>query len=174
MTANVVISCWTKQNHRCRPSKYWFINWLTSLGDGMPVTGQNQKKTQEFDQHFQMTWHLTKSLMFVVIYCFCHWHALLWTVTHDIHRYNKNLEDAKRMGIKKAISSNIAMGFTFLMIYLSYALAFWYGTSLILKDEYTIGNLLTVSRCIPLNFFFYSYALPFPTLGRLKKEGCCC
>lgn len=123
-----------------------------------------------------MTWHLMlKSLMFVVIYCFCHWHALLWTVTHDIHRYNQNLEDAKRMGIKKAISSNIAMGFTFLMIYLSYALAFWYGTSLILKDEYTIGNLLTVSRCILLNIYiFYAYALPFPTLGRLKKEGCCC
>lgn len=49
------------------------------------------------------------------------------------------------MGIKKAISSNIAMGFTFLMIYLSYALAFWYGSTLILKSEYTIGNLLTVS-----------------------------
>lgn len=67
------------------------------------------------------------------------------------HRYNKNLEDAKDVGIKKAISSNIAMGFTFLMIYLSYALAFWYGTTLILNNEYTIGNLLTVStRNTPL------------------------
>lgn len=66
------------------------------------------------------------------------------------HRYNKNLEDAKNVGIKKAISSNIAMGFTFLMIYLSYALAFWYGTTLILNDEYTIGNLLTVSTFHPL------------------------
>lgn len=47
--------------------------------------------------------------------------------------------------MKKAISSNIAMGFTFLMIYLSYALAFWYGSTLILNLEYTIGNLLTVS-----------------------------
>lgn len=63
------------------------------------------------------------------------------------HRYNKNLEDAKNVGIKKAISSNIAMGFTFLVIYLSYALAFWYGTTLILNDEYTIGDLLTVSTC---------------------------
>lgn len=61
------------------------------------------------------------------------------------HRYHKNLEDAKNMGIKKALSSNIAMGFTFLMIYLSYALAFWYGSTLILNKEYTIGNLLTVS-----------------------------
>lgn len=60
-------------------------------------------------------------------------------------RYHKNLRDAKDVGVKKAISSNIAMGFTFLMIYLSYALAFWYGSTLILKFEYTIGNLLTVS-----------------------------
>lgn len=50
------------------------------------------------------------------------------------------------MGIKKALSSNIAMGFTFLMIYLSYALAFWYGSTLVVKGEYTIGTLLTVSR----------------------------
>lgn len=62
------------------------------------------------------------------------------------HRYNRNLEDAKNMGIKKAISSNIAMGFTFLMIYLSYALAFWYGSTLVLAGEYTIGTVLTVSR----------------------------
>ena len=49
------------------------------------------------------------------------------------------------MGIKKAVSSNIAMGFTFLIIYLSYALAFWYGSTLVLSDEYTIGTVLIVS-----------------------------
>lgn len=70
------------------------------------------------------------------------------------HRYHKNLEDAKRMGIKKALSSNIAMGFTFLMIYLSYALAFWYGSTLVLSQEYTIGTLLTVSRHIIINYVF--------------------
>lgn len=42
------------------------------------------------------------------------------------------------------------MGFTIMMIHLSYALAFWYGSTLILtKDkEYSIGNVLTVSRDI--------------------------
>uniref|UniRef100_A0A8C8FDU0 ATP-binding cassette, sub-family B (MDR/TAP), member 4 n=1 Tax=Oncorhynchus tshawytscha TaxID=74940 RepID=A0A8C8FDU0_ONCTS len=63
----------------------------------------------------------------------------------EITRYEKNLEDAKNMGIRKAISANIAMGFTFLMIYLSYALSFWYGSTLILSGEYTIGTVLTVS-----------------------------
>lgn len=80
------------------------------------------------------------------------------------HRYNKNLEDAKNVGIKKAISSNIAMGFTFLMIYLSYALAFWYGTTLILQDEYTIGNLLTVSTC----------DVSIRPIEAMRREGCCC
>uniref|UniRef100_A0A7N8WJ31 ATP-binding cassette, sub-family B (MDR/TAP), member 4 n=1 Tax=Mastacembelus armatus TaxID=205130 RepID=A0A7N8WJ31_9TELE len=62
----------------------------------------------------------------------------------EIKRYQKNLENAKKMGIKKAISANIALGFTFLMIYLSYALAFWYGSTLILSKEYTIGNVFFV------------------------------
>lgn len=61
-------------------------------------------------------------------------------------RYHKNLEQAKKMGMKKAVSANIAMGFTFLMIYFSYALAFWYGSTLILSGEYTIGSVLTVSE----------------------------
>ncbi|XP_041708101.1 ATP-dependent translocase ABCB1-like isoform X2 [Coregonus clupeaformis] len=62
----------------------------------------------------------------------------------EITRYQKNLEDAMNMGIRKAISANIAMGFTFLMIYLSYALSFWYGSTLIISGEYTIGTVLTV------------------------------
>lgn len=60
-------------------------------------------------------------------------------------RYHKNLEDAKRIGIRKAITANISMGAAFLLIYASYALAFWYGTTLILTDDYTIGKVLTVS-----------------------------
>uniref|UniRef100_A0A8D3E3K8 ATP-binding cassette, sub-family B (MDR/TAP), member 4 n=1 Tax=Scophthalmus maximus TaxID=52904 RepID=A0A8D3E3K8_SCOMX len=71
----------------------------------------------------------------------------------EIKRYQKNLEDAKKMGIKKAISANISMGFTFLMIYLSYALAFWYGSTLILSMEYTIGNVLTVFFVVLIGAF---------------------
>jgi ATP-binding cassette subfamily B (MDR/TAP) protein 1 len=55
------------------------------------------------------------------------------------------LEEAKRLGIKKAITANISMGAAFLLIYASYALAFWYGTSLVISKEYSIGQVLTVS-----------------------------
>ena len=53
------------------------------------------------------------------------------------------------MGIKKGIAANASTGLTFLIIYLSYALAFWYGTTLVLSKEYTVGNLLTVSGGSP-------------------------
>ena len=63
-------------------------------------------------------------------------------------RYNKNLEEAKRIGMKKAITANISVGAAFLLIYASYALAFWYGTSLVLSREYSIGQVLAVSDVI--------------------------
>ncbi|XP_017280598.1 ATP-binding cassette, sub-family B (MDR/TAP), member 4 [Kryptolebias marmoratus] len=78
----------------------------------------------------------------------------------EIERYHKNLEDAKTMGIKKAISANIAMGFTFLMIYLSYALAFWYGSTLILSKEYTIGTVLTVFFVVIIGVFAMGQTSP--------------
>ncbi|XP_013885095.1 multidrug resistance protein 1 [Austrofundulus limnaeus] len=78
----------------------------------------------------------------------------------EIQRYHKNLEDAKKMGIKKAMSANIAMGFMFLMIYLSYALAFWYGSTLILSDEYTIGSVLTVFFVVIIGVFAMGQTSP--------------
>ncbi|XP_070692316.1 ATP-dependent translocase ABCB1 [Pempheris klunzingeri] len=78
----------------------------------------------------------------------------------EIQRYKKNLVDAKNMGIKKAISANIAMGFTFLMIYLTYALAFWYGSTLVLSKEYTIGNVLTVFFVVLIGTFAMGQTSP--------------
>ncbi|KAG7282167.1 hypothetical protein CRUP_034914 [Coryphaenoides rupestris] len=78
----------------------------------------------------------------------------------EIKRYQKNLEDAKRMGIKKATSTNIAMGFTFLVIYLSYSLAFWYGTTLVLSGEYTIGDVLIVFFTVLIGAFSLGQTSP--------------
>ncbi|XP_015248371.1 PREDICTED: multidrug resistance protein 1-like [Cyprinodon variegatus] len=78
----------------------------------------------------------------------------------EIERYHKNLENAKTMGIRKAVSANIAMGFTFLMIDLSYALAFWYGSTLILSGEYTIGSVLTVFFVVIIGVFAMGQTSP--------------
>ncbi|KAM6411604.1 ATP-dependent translocase ABCB1-like isoform 2-T7 [Pluvialis apricaria] len=78
----------------------------------------------------------------------------------EIKRYYKNLEDAKRIGIKKAITSNISMGAAFLLIYASYALAFWYGTTLVIADDYTIGNVLTVFFSVLVGAFSIGQTAP--------------
>ncbi|KAL7835875.1 hypothetical protein SRHO_G00282220 [Serrasalmus rhombeus] len=71
----------------------------------------------------------------------------------EIQRYHKNLENAKNVGIKKAVTVNIVVGFTYFMIYVSYALAFWYGSTLILDKEYTTGMLLTVFFAVIIGAF---------------------
>uniref|UniRef100_A0A8C4JCN9 Phosphatidylcholine translocator ABCB4-like n=1 Tax=Dromaius novaehollandiae TaxID=8790 RepID=A0A8C4JCN9_DRONO len=78
----------------------------------------------------------------------------------EIKRYRKNLEDAKRIGIKKSITANISMGVAFLLIYASYALAFWYGTTLVLSDNYTIGNVLTVFFSVLVGAFSIGQTAP--------------
>lgn len=78
----------------------------------------------------------------------------------ELERYNKNLEEAKRIGINKAITTNISIGVAFLLIYASYALAFWYGTSLVLSGEYSIGQVLTVFFSVLIGAFTIGQASP--------------
>uniref|UniRef100_A0A8C8ZZ72 ATP binding cassette subfamily B member 1 n=1 Tax=Prolemur simus TaxID=1328070 RepID=A0A8C8ZZ72_PROSS len=78
----------------------------------------------------------------------------------ELERYNKNLEEAKRIGIKKAITANISMGAAFLLIYASYALAFWYGTTLVISKEYSIGQVLTVFFSVLIGAFSIGQASP--------------
>ncbi|XP_078273190.1 ATP-dependent translocase ABCB1-like isoform X1 [Rhinoraja longicauda] len=78
----------------------------------------------------------------------------------EVDRYLKNLIEGKKLGIKKAISSNVAIGFTFLIIYGSYALAFWYGSTLILDEDYTIGTVLTVFFAVLIGAFSIGQTSP--------------
>ncbi|XP_073438022.1 ATP-dependent translocase ABCB1 [Dendrobates tinctorius] len=78
----------------------------------------------------------------------------------EIQRYEKNLEDAKKIGIRKAITANVSIGFAFLMIYASYALAFWYGTTLIIEGDYTIGSVLTVFFSVIIGAFAVGQTSP--------------
>ncbi|XP_053322474.1 ATP-dependent translocase ABCB1 [Spea bombifrons] len=78
----------------------------------------------------------------------------------EIERYEKNLEDAKKIGIKKAVTANISIGFAFLMIYASYALAFWYGTTLVIDEGYSIGGVLTVFFAVILGAFSIGQTSP--------------
>ncbi|XP_059789995.1 phosphatidylcholine translocator ABCB4 isoform X8 [Balaenoptera ricei] len=78
----------------------------------------------------------------------------------ELKRYQKHLENAKKVGIKKAISANISMGIAFLLIYASYALAFWYASTLVIAKEYTVGNAMTVFFSIMIGAFSIGQAAP--------------
>ncbi|XP_070583540.1 ATP-dependent translocase ABCB1 [Erythrolamprus reginae] len=78
----------------------------------------------------------------------------------EIERYQKNLEDAKNIGIRKAMSTSISLGVAFLFIYASYALAFWYGTTLIIYEGYNIGGVLTVFFAVLIGAFSIGQVSP--------------
>ncbi|CAL4223375.1 unnamed protein product, partial [Meganyctiphanes norvegica] len=55
-------------------------------------------------------------------------------------RYERNLVDAKKAGVKQGLVTGLGMAFMWLIIYGSYALAFWYGTKLILDARPPHGD----------------------------------
>lgn len=68
----------------------------------------------------------------------------------EVDRYSTRLVSAEKNGVKKGIYTGTGGGVMWLIIYLIYALAFWYGMGLILDDrdkedkEYTPAVLLIV------------------------------
>lgn len=63
----------------------------------------------------------------------------------EVERYDKNLVYAQRWGIRKGIIMGFFTGYMWFIIFLCYALAFWYGSKLVLEEEeYSPGNLLQV------------------------------
>lgn len=63
----------------------------------------------------------------------------------SFYRYDKNLVYAQHWGIRKGIIMGLFTGYMWFVIFLCYALAFWYGSKLVLEDdEYSPGTLLQV------------------------------
>ncbi|XP_068101690.1 bile salt export pump-like [Hyperolius riggenbachi] len=63
----------------------------------------------------------------------------------EVDRYDRNLVYAQRWGIRKGVIMGFFTGYMWFIIFLCYALAFWYGSQLVLdEEEYSPGNLLQV------------------------------
>uniref|UniRef100_A0A8C5D596 Bile salt export pump n=1 Tax=Gouania willdenowi TaxID=441366 RepID=A0A8C5D596_GOUWI len=63
----------------------------------------------------------------------------------EVQRYDQNLVSAQRWGIRKGLIMGFFTGYMWLIIFLCYGLAFWYGSSLVVDTkEYTPGTLLQV------------------------------
>ncbi|XP_075422827.1 ATP-dependent translocase ABCB1-like isoform X2 [Ascaphus truei] len=77
-------------------------------------------------------------------------------------KYDVNLEEAKKVGIKKTISTNVSMGFSQFLIFGAYALAFWYGTKLAVEEPeaYSIGTVLIIFFSVLIGTFSLGQAAP--------------
>ncbi|KAM3857136.1 bile salt export pump [Diretmus argenteus] len=63
----------------------------------------------------------------------------------EVERYDQNLVIAQSFGIRKGLIMGFFTGYLWFIIFLCYALAFWYGSSLVVDTkEYTPGTLLQV------------------------------
>ncbi|XP_041487598.1 bile salt export pump [Microtus oregoni] len=88
----------------------------------------------------------------------------------EIERYEKNLVYAQRWGIRKGMVMGFFTGYMWCLIFLCYALAFWYGSSLVLdEEEYTPGTLIQIFLCVivaAMNFGHASSSLEVFATGR--------
>ncbi|XP_043549869.1 bile salt export pump [Chiloscyllium plagiosum] len=63
----------------------------------------------------------------------------------EVERYDKNLIFAQRWGVRKGMIVGFFTGYMWMIIFFCYALAFWYGSQLVIEqNEYTPGGLLQV------------------------------
>ncbi|CAG5040900.1 unnamed protein product [Parnassius apollo] len=63
----------------------------------------------------------------------------------EIERYSIRLHPAKKTGARKGIYSGMGSGFMWFIIYMTYALSFWYGVGLILESRHEVVPAYTAA-----------------------------
>ena len=76
-------------------------------------------------------------------------------------RYEKNLDYAKVVGIKKGLTAGVGTGSLMFVLFSTYGLAFWYGSTLIKTGEIEVGDLLTA---------FFSVLTGAFSLGQVRSK----
>ncbi|XP_055939948.1 ATP-dependent translocase ABCB1-like [Argiope bruennichi] len=78
----------------------------------------------------------------------------------EIQRYKSALNEALKVAIRKYTVTGIAFGFTFFVLYASYALAFWYGGKLVSENKMTPGDVFSVIFSVMIGSFALGNAMP--------------
>ena len=86
--------------------------------------------------------------------------------------YNQELISSRILGIKKATSNGISLGITLAVIYLGYALAFFYGAQLLNWKLITPGAVTNVSLN-NIGLFRHSYRRLFISTTCTRFSGVC-
>jgi hypothetical protein len=62
-----------------------------------------------------------------------------------ISRYTVNLIEARKFGVRKAIATGLGFGSVFITMYGVIGFGFWYGSTLVIDDKYSTGDMMIVS-----------------------------
>ncbi|CAG2103942.1 unnamed protein product [Medioppia subpectinata] len=85
----------------------------------------------------------------------------------EILRYDKNLEPAKKSGVRRTLFTGLGLGMMWLCIYCSYGLAFWYGVKLIVRSveennhKYEASTMLIVFFTVLMGTFSIGQTTPY-------------
>ena len=71
----------------------------------------------------------------------------------EVERYTANLALARTAGIKKHTITGLNAGLLYFVIFGVDAVAFWYGATLVIEDNYTIGTVLQVFFALLIGAF---------------------
>ncbi|XP_030842345.1 ATP-binding cassette, sub-family B (MDR/TAP), member 4 isoform X3 [Strongylocentrotus purpuratus] len=71
----------------------------------------------------------------------------------EVTRYEKELKEARDVGVKKGVTSGVGMGITMFIMFGSYALAFWYGPKLVADGRITGGDVMIVFFSVMIGSF---------------------
>lgn len=74
--------------------------------------------------------------------------------------YDSNLIFAKKESIKKSILNGAGLGIIFFYVYATYALAFWYGSTLILSGMLSAGDVVNVFFAVLIGSFALANIAP--------------
>ncbi|XP_033639476.1 LOW QUALITY PROTEIN: ATP-dependent translocase ABCB1-like [Asterias rubens] len=81
----------------------------------------------------------------------------------EVERYTENLYGAKKESIKKDTLQAILIGVFYFNFYGTYALAFWYGSTLYLSGELSPGDIIVTFLGILFGAFSLGQATPYIT-----------
>ncbi|XP_039955040.1 ATP-dependent translocase ABCB1 isoform X1 [Bactrocera neohumeralis] len=98
----------------------------------------------------------------------------------EVHAYKSQIVDARKINIKRNLFSGMGFGLLWFFIYASYALAFWYGVGLVLKnyeglpgyDNYDPGNMITVFFSVMMGSMNIGMASPYIEAFGVAKGAC--
>ena len=82
----------------------------------------------------------------------------------EIDRFQNNLTFARKAGIKRGTATGVGVGLVWVIIYVSFALAFWYGIGLILDScntGYNAGDLVIVFFSVLIGAMQIGQAAPY-------------